>query len=335
MRKVNIIVMGKTGAGKSTIVNALLSEDVAETGVGKAVTLENKKYSKRISDKNGKKIDLSVYDTVGLEIEDAITKKTIEKIKEHIDNVEENSKNDEITAVWFCVNWRCNRFEKYEINLIRSLSVEKCIPFIIVITQSLDDTPGNLEKSINDVLPDMLVSRILAKDYQTRVGSFKAYGLPDLLMTTISEYPRIKIKITEEKLKKLVKKENDRKQKLRKLGNECVSKYTNKAAKAGFPIFAIPHTQRICSKMIDELNEIFDLSIEGEKTSNFILSLIFSPLMIVPGLSHITSESIVSTAGDSYLNALMKLVDEHANYDIENMEEVVSFLKESLKNNVK
>ena len=46
MSSANIVVMGKTGAGKSTLINSVIGEDLVPTGVGGQVTQKNKIYTK-------------------------------------------------------------------------------------------------------------------------------------------------------------------------------------------------------------------------------------------------------------------------------------------------
>ena len=45
MSSANIVVMGKTGAGKSTLINSVIGEDLVPTGVGGQVTQKNKIYT--------------------------------------------------------------------------------------------------------------------------------------------------------------------------------------------------------------------------------------------------------------------------------------------------
>ena len=44
----NLVIAGKTGVGKSTLINAAFREDIAQTGMGRPVTDEMRVYEKRI-----------------------------------------------------------------------------------------------------------------------------------------------------------------------------------------------------------------------------------------------------------------------------------------------
>ena len=54
MERVNILIIGKTGAGKSTLINGVFRDKIAETGIGKPVTQHLKKISKEGTYEYGK-----------------------------------------------------------------------------------------------------------------------------------------------------------------------------------------------------------------------------------------------------------------------------------------
>ena len=59
MTNLNVMIFGITGVGKSTLINNVFNENLAEIGVGRPVTLHIRKYSKE-------GFPLSIYDSPGL-----------------------------------------------------------------------------------------------------------------------------------------------------------------------------------------------------------------------------------------------------------------------------
>jgi len=57
----NVLVIGKTGVGKSTLINSVFRQRLAETGVGRPVTHGIRQYTKP-------NCPIAVYDTPGLEL---------------------------------------------------------------------------------------------------------------------------------------------------------------------------------------------------------------------------------------------------------------------------
>ncbi len=58
----NILVIGKSGVGKSTLVNAVFRDELARTGVGSPVTRHIRQYSKP-------GCPITIYDTPGMELD--------------------------------------------------------------------------------------------------------------------------------------------------------------------------------------------------------------------------------------------------------------------------
>lgn len=341
MRTIDIIVMGKTGAGKSTLINAVLGENLAPTGTGQAVTRKNEVYSKKtmvsLQDKHGGlygmvTCQLNMYDTVGLEIDNAITDKTLADIRKHIFESKEKMSSDDMHIVWFCVNNRSSRFEPYEIELIKKLAIDYEIPFIIVLTQCFDDEEGELEKQIRKSLTEVSRKRVLAKDYLTRGGRIAAYGMEELLGMSINDYKNLKVRILEKKLFELDKNRKERIDQMKKEGNRIVSDYASSAAKIGFiPGGCIPIVHGMCVKMITDLNKLAGIkagsSFASEIFADVMLGVVATPLMIIPFLSAAVAQAYINQVGGDYWKALLEVI--HLSSDRELADN--KYVKERLK----
>lgn len=344
MRNIDIIVMGKTGAGKSTLINAVLKEDLAPTGVGQAVTKENKVYSKRMllpikANSSGQysmvSCNLNMYDTVGLEINNAITQKTIDDIERHIQETKAQMNSDDIHMVWFCVNNRSSRIESYELNWIRSLSYDYEIPFVIVLTQCFSDEESELDVEIRKRAPEILRSRILAKDYAVRGYTIKAYGITELLQKSLNEYRSSKTDIVVNKLIEVDEKRNARIRRIEQEANRIVEQRVASAAKIGrVPIGCIPVIYTMCIKMIGELNQLAGLKVGNgfakEIFTDVIVGVLMTPLMAIPFISAPIAEGYVDTVGKEYVKAMMAVIHLSTDQELKNSDFVKQRLKEEL-----
>jgi GTP-binding protein EngB required for normal cell division len=322
MKEVNLIVMGKTGAGKSTLINAVLGRELAPTGTGGAVTKEVHIYSKtklfRLPGSKPHKIlgrhknvlrKVNLYDTVGLEIDRTITEKTLADIREILNNSNSVSNKRNITLVWFCISAASSRFEKYEAELIRDLSVEYEIPFVIVLTQCFSIEHGEIEQQIDKDLSEITTVRVLAKDYRTSGGVIPAFGVDNLLCRSITEYSKKRVYILQAKLNKLL---NGRAEELKQRGNVIIEKFSKKASKIGLiPIASIPFVHGLFHEMICDLNDLYGVNAPAEEyISNMIMGIILTPFMAVPLISSTVASAYIEALGEEYLKALSAVESE-------------------------
>lgn len=122
----NLAVFGKTGVGKSTLVNAIFGESVAATGIGRPVTMGSHLYVHR----TGK---LGIYDTQGLEV-GRDTTRIIDELTGFIDNSRTMPFAEQVHLAWYCVRATDRRFEETEAAFIRELAGVG-LPVILVMTQ--------------------------------------------------------------------------------------------------------------------------------------------------------------------------------------------------------
>lgn len=179
--QVNIIIAGKTGVGKSTLVNAVFKGNLAETGVGKPVTQTMKEYTKE-----GEPVH--IFDTKGFELGNALTirqelKSEIEKRKKLGDT------KKQIHLAWFCISNDGKRVEKAEIEFINDLA--KDIPVVVVLTKTLDTSLDFYNVVKEECVEATNVIRVLALPYETPIGTIPAFGLEELVEHTYEIVPDI------------------------------------------------------------------------------------------------------------------------------------------------
>lgn len=186
LNTLNIIVAGKTGVGKSTLINSVFKEKLADTGMGKPVTSHVRKITK-------KDVPLAIYDTRGFELGKEVQAEVKQEVMDTISKgLATQDINKAIHCIWYCINTASNRIEPEEIEWLRELSMENQItqiPIIVVLTQSFSKKKAQEMRQVllNENLDIIQIIPVLAEDYEIEdLGVAKAYGL-DVLIKVMGE----------------------------------------------------------------------------------------------------------------------------------------------------
>ncbi|MBR2087179.1 MAG: 50S ribosome-binding GTPase, partial [Oscillospiraceae bacterium] len=190
MNTLNIIVVGKSGVGKSTLINSVFRENLAETGIGRPVTQTIRRISKQ-------GFPLTIYDTPGFELgksqQDLVKNEVMKLIK---DGLSGKDVNKAIHCIWYCINVGSNRtFDDAELAWLRSFTEENRttrVPVFIVLTQACPKKKAeemrrlveaeNLE--VSKVIPVLAQDMDFDEEYVAH-----AYGLDTLIAVMGEELP--------------------------------------------------------------------------------------------------------------------------------------------------
>lgn len=186
-KRANILIAGKTGVGKSTLINTVFRDNLAVTGMGRPVT-------QSITEITKPGVPLTIIDTKGLELAD------YDKIK--------NSLLDEVTTrrgedvdryihlAWICISEESARVEDAELDLGRALAALG-VAVVVVLTKVSNFKDNDFERVVREqfkgTTSDVLLTRSLEEelfdDEENRVGLRKVRGIDELLSVSWRHIP--------------------------------------------------------------------------------------------------------------------------------------------------
>lgn len=127
---INILIAGRTGVGKSTLINAVFQKNMVETGQGRPVTQNTREIIK-----DG--VPLTIFDTRGLEMSQF--KETLAELEKLIkERGGDKDSNRHIHVAWLCIHEGGRRVEQAEIDLHNMLAARQ-VPIVTVITKASSD----------------------------------------------------------------------------------------------------------------------------------------------------------------------------------------------------
>lgn len=262
----NIMVAGITGTGKSTLLNAVFGSELAATGKGRPVTSHIDEYQ-------NDSVPIHIWDTVGLELDSAKTKESINSIRDTIaSKAESDDQFDHVHAIWYCINSGSSRYQGAELDFIKNLH-SIGVPFIIVLTQCIGDPDeiDRFEAQIREIntsmgMTDIEIVQVCAQDFKLRGFTIEAFGLDVLVQKTLEKLPDF-IKGG------FVAAQNVSKVQKRDYCGEILVKYVD-AAITGFwdkvPIVNFFTTDKKIHKMFSEIGKLYNSIIPEDRIQEVI-----------------------------------------------------------------
>lgn len=179
----NVMILGRSGVGKSSFINYLIGENVCETGFGLPITKDFDTYEFNSVDG----IPIRIFDSKGLESLDyrSIKKDIIGYITKRCGN---NNISEWIHTVFYCFNVESGRVLPEEIKLLKELR-GRISQSIHVILTHCDNTPKGRKKA--DRMKQYIVSEL--HDKKVRIycvnsvrtenfhGVFEQFGRKEIL----------------------------------------------------------------------------------------------------------------------------------------------------------
>ena len=131
VEKPNVVVIGNSGVGKSTLINSLFQSYVAETSIGEATTKQLRVYE-------SEGLGFRIIDTIGFEPGLLNQSKAISAIRKWSrDSIKNDDATHQINMIWYCIDGTSRKMFKKNIDMLaHATSVWKSVPIIVVITKS-------------------------------------------------------------------------------------------------------------------------------------------------------------------------------------------------------
>lgn len=191
----NLAIVGGTGVGKSSLVNAVFGRDLAKVGKGLPVTRGVHYFQDN---------SLGIWDVEGFEI--GSREAPAEILKRHLNTISERPADEQVSVVWYCVLSQLPRLTPPDIEMIRELDAAG-LPVILVLTkvdwsknpvtgkrsapEDVEEFRDWLEDPIDEegVPIEIPIQRVILTSASGKHGKGKGHGLGELVTETLALSP--------------------------------------------------------------------------------------------------------------------------------------------------
>jgi len=316
LEKFTVLIAGKTGVGKSTIINEVFKGNIASTGSGRPVTDKINEYKK-----DG--IPISIIDTIGFELADYT--KIIDELSEYIDSrLSSDNADDHIHVAWICINTSGDRIEEAEIDLIKKIRSYN-IPVIVVLTKTLNTKSPFIEEA-RKILPEanaVIPIRALPEDIDGY--ELKPMGIDKLIEETYKLLPDAKKRAYTNALSNKHKKALELRKKQASIEVNIASGLAGAAGATPIPFSQAFVLVPIQIGMLARISQVFGMDVNATMLSTLVSSFIGAGsatiigrfivsglIKLIPGAGSVVGGAIAATTaisltkllGNTYIDVL-------------------------------
>ena len=334
--RVNIVIAGRSGVGKSTLVNAIFHGRIAETGQGRPVTREAREYTKE-------GIPASIIDTRGLEM--AGFRETVKELEELIrSRARDEDAARHLHVAWLCIGEDSRRVEDGDLEVAEMLS--RYMPVVGVITKARSDQGfrAEVERLLPQVRNVMRVRALAETDDEGH--TLQPRGLVELVDLTMELVPEAHRNAFAAAQRVSIE------QKRKRAHGLVMAAATTAAAIGATPlpfadaallvptqvamlagvsgVFGLPLTEAFLSTLVSASLTGLGATFTGQSVVSGLLKLVPGAGTLVGGLiSASVAATLTTLFGQAYVAVLSRLMAQRAG-ELPSAEEVARAFKEEL-----
>jgi GTP-binding protein EngB required for normal cell division len=181
----NTVIVGQTGVGKSTLINYLYGQKIAEAGIGKPVTKNGFHPIDFVI--NG--LPVTLFDSWGLEVGELKTWLS-ELKKEFEKRGVDQPANKWFHSVFYCIQAGGARIQDCDITIIKTFLSQNYK--VSIILTKCDQVPledeNKLRQELQAQIPGIKVIGVCSEEKTTRSGTTQAFGKEDVERQAYSDF---------------------------------------------------------------------------------------------------------------------------------------------------